>query len=145
MSFSSNRHSAGQTDLAGIKILAVEDHVDSLELLTEALQMLGAIVVPAASSGEAFELLQRHQPHLVISDLGLPDEDGCSLMRRIRQLDAARGGATPAIALSAFTSAEARQQALASGFHAFLPKPMELGRLAITIFGLASPRRPAGA
>jgi CheY-like chemotaxis protein len=141
MSNSSNRQNPGtNADLAGIKILAVEDHVDSLELLTEALQMLGATVVPAASSREAFELLQQHQPHLVISDLGLPDEDGFSLMRRIRRLDAAQGGATPAIALSAFTTAEARKQALEAGFHAFLPKPMELGQLAITIFGLASRR-----
>jgi diguanylate cyclase len=135
---SPRQHAA--VDLQGLTVLAIEDHADSLEMLTEALRMLGATVLPARSSQEGFEMLQQHQPQLVISDIGLPDEDGCSLMRRIRQLSVAQGGATPAIALSAFSRAEDRKQALAAGFHVYLTKPMELSQLVNAITVLAPPR-----
>lgn len=62
--------------LEGLTILAVEDHEDSLELITAALQVLGAVVLPAATSQAAFRLLLERRPQLVISDIGLPDEDG---------------------------------------------------------------------
>jgi CheY-like chemotaxis protein len=131
-----------RAELYGITILAVEDHPDSLELLTEALQALGATVYPASTSNDAFRLLLQHRPHLVVSDIGLPDEDGCSLMRRIRQLSPEQGGGTPAIAVSAFTAAEDRKRALASGFQAFVAKPMELTLLTSSIRALAPTPSP---
>jgi CheY-like chemotaxis protein len=134
MAFGSPPHPTSlRAELEGLTILAVEDHLDSLELLTEALQSLGATVFPASTSREAFELLLEHHPHLVISDIGLPDEDGFSLMRRIRQLSPDQGGHTPAIAVSAFTAVEDRKRALAAGFQAFVPKPMELTQLTRSI------------
>ena len=120
-------------------ILAVEDHPDSLELLTESLSALGATVFPAATSREAFQLLLTHRPGLIVSDIGLPDEDGYSLMRRIRALSPDQGGSTPAIAVSAFTSAEDRKRALSAGFQAFVAKPMDLGKLTSSIRALAPP------
>lgn len=124
-------------DLTGVTVLVVEDHPDSLDLMTEALQVLGATVFPAASSREAFHLLLTHKPQLVISDIGLPDEDGCMLLRRIRQLAVEDGGATPAIAVSAFTTTEDRERALSAGFQAFVPKPMDFLQLTSAIGSLA--------
>lgn len=132
---SANHHA----ELQGLTILAVEDHPDSLELLTEALAALGAIVFPAATSQQAFQLLREHRPQLVVSDIGLPDEDGCSLMRRIRALSAEEGGNTPSIAVSAFTSAEDRARARAAGFQAFVAKPMDLAQLKTRIRTLVPP------
>jgi CheY-like chemotaxis protein len=126
-------HPHALVDLTGITVLAVEDHPDSLDMLTAALRLLGADVLPARVSREAYELLRQHLPRLIISDIGLPDEDGCALIRRIRQLSVAQGGATPAIALSAYTLAEDRRKALEAGFHAYLTKPIELDRLVATI------------
>lgn len=139
MSASNHQEPRAHTDLTGLTVLAVEDHPDSLDLLTEALRLLGAHVIPARTAREGFELLQRYQPHLVISDIGLPDEDGCSLIQRVRQLSVAHGGATPAIALSAHSLTEDRQRALAAGFHAYLTKPMQLDQLVATISLLAPP------
>lgn len=123
--------------LHGLTILVVEDHPDSRELLTEALAALGATVFPAATSRDAYGLLLEQRPRLIVSDIGLPDEDGCSLMRRIRALSEEEGGRTPAIAVSAFTSADDRQRAFAAGFQAFVAKPMELVKLTSNIRSLA--------
>ncbi len=125
-------------ELSGVTILVVEDHPDSLELLTEALQVMGAVVLPAATSRRAFELLLDRRPQLIISDIGLPDEDGCTLMRRIRQLGADEGGATPAIAVSAFTATEDRKRALSAGFQAFVAKPMDFVKLTHAIASVSS-------
>lgn len=138
MPFGSDPHQPRRhAELEGVTILAVEDHADSLELLTAALMSLGAIVYPATTSGEAFQLLLEHRPQLIVSDIGLPDEDGCSLMRRIRALAAEEGGRTPSIAVSALTSAEDRKRALAAGFHDFVAKPMDLLKLTSSIHALA--------
>lgn len=138
MPFGSNPPTPSRrAELEGVTILAVEDHPDSLELLTEALQVLGATVFPATTSREAFELLLQHRPQLIVSDIGLPDEDGYSLLRRIRRLGPEEGGTTPAIAVSAFTSAEDRKRAIAAGFQAFVAKPMELNQLVSSIRALA--------
>jgi CheY-like chemotaxis protein len=133
---SPSRPSPPPRALEGMTILAVEDHEDSLELITAALQVMGAEVLPAATSQAAFRLLLERRPQLVISDIGLPDEDGCSLMRRIRELTAEQGGGTPAIAVSAFTSAEDRKRAIAAGFQAFVPKPLDLVDLTTSIRSL---------
>ncbi|RYZ09076.1 MAG: response regulator [Myxococcales bacterium] len=140
MPFGSQVQRASQSaELQGVTILAVEDHPDSLELLTEALRALGAIVFPAATSREAFQLLLEQRPQLVVSDIGLPDEDGFSLMRRIRALGAEQGGSTPSIAVSAFTSAEDRRRAAAAGFQDFVAKPVDFSQLISSIQALARP------
>ena len=131
---------SSQPPLAGLRILLVEDHEDSRDALVDYLEMIGATLLPAGSSHQAFELLQRHQPNFIVSDIGLPDEDGNHLMRRIRQLSDAEGGTVPAVALTAYTRSEDRKAALAAGFDAFLAKPVNLDQLTSTIAALAGRR-----
>jgi signal transduction histidine kinase/ActR/RegA family two-component response regulator len=109
--------------LAGVRVLVVEDEPDSRELLTSLLEQHGAEVTVTASAREAFECFRDVAPQLVVSDLGLPGEDGLSLMRRLRATP--QGGSFGAIALSAFASAEDRERALGAGFDIHAPKPIE--------------------
>jgi signal transduction histidine kinase/CheY-like chemotaxis protein len=109
--------------LAGARVLVVEDEPDSRELLSSLLEQHGAEVTVAASAREAFEGFRDAAPQLVVSDLGLPEEDGLSLMRRLRATP--QGGGFGAIALSAFASAEDRERALGAGFDIHAPKPIE--------------------
>jgi len=112
--------------LDGVEILLVEDDRDTLEAMTMALEAMGARVLAAASAGEAVSAFRQHVPDLVISDLGMPHEDGYSLLRRIRAERAKR--AVPAIALTGYTRAEDRERALSAGFAAHVPKPVDPDR-----------------
>ena len=116
-------------DLSGIRILVVDDELDLNELLQHELENCGAVVYAVGSSAEAKELVMSHRPHLLISDIGMPDEDGHALLRRIRSLGPHAGGDIPAIALTAFAGPEDRARALASGFAAHIAKPVDLRRL----------------
>ncbi len=116
-------------ELHGLRVLAVEDHEDSLELLTAILGVWGCTVLSARNAREAIDLLRTQHPGLIVSDIGLPDEDGCSLLQRVRRLPRNQGGTTPAIALTAFTGAEQKARALAAGFDVFMSKPLEVDRL----------------
>jgi CheY-like chemotaxis protein len=120
-----------QYDFSGTTILVVEDHADSLELFAAILEQVGAKVLAASTAGEAFQLFTLHHPQLVVSDIGLPDEDGHGLMRRIRRLP--EGAAVPAIAVTAFATFRDRREALAAGFDNYLPKPIDIARLCESI------------
>lgn len=124
-------------DIAGLTILVLEDHEDSRELLVTLLEHRRAKTIPAATTDAAFDLLKSHLPHVIVSDIGLPGEDGVSFMDKIRRLPASEGGATPAIALSAFSGDEARQRALSSGFHVYLTKPVQIDALVEAVEVLA--------
>lgn len=129
----------GRKPLSEKHILVVEDDADSREVLQLFLEQSGAKVVSAESAKVAMELLTRPAnglPDLIISDLAMPDEDGYSLLLRIRQLPAERGGTIPAIALSAFTTAESKQKAFESGFQIYSTKPFEPDRLVADILQL---------
>ena len=123
------------------RILVVEDDADSREVLQLFLEQSGARVASAESAHSAFEILTRHPrelPDLIISDLAMPEEDGYSLMSRIRQMSREEGGAIPAIALSAFTTVESKQKAFESGFQLYSTKPFEPDRLVADILQLTS-------
>jgi len=126
----------GDGRLRGATLLLVEDHADTRDALEHLLRVHGARVLVASSAAEALELVQRERPSLVVSDLGLPQESGLSLIQRVRALDAERGLRTPAIAASGFASAEDRQSALAAGFDAYLAKPIEFTTLLAQISSL---------
>jgi CheY-like chemotaxis protein len=128
---------AASHSFRGLTILVVEDHCDSRELLVTLLEGYGATVLAAETAGSGFDLLTRHQPDIIVSDIGLPDEDGNGLLRRVRRLHEAEGGAIPAIALTAYATAEDRRAALAAGFDDFLTKPVEVTRLIEAIDQLA--------
>ncbi|MEP7213262.1 MAG: ATP-binding protein [Acidobacteriota bacterium] len=113
--------------LAGIKILIVEDDNDSREVLHLFLQQSGATVESSDSAKSAIKMLDVFGglPDIIVSDLAMPDEDGYTLLAKIRKLPAESGGKVPAIALSAFATAESRNRALESGFTSYATKPFE--------------------
>ena len=101
----------------------------------------GAEVVTAESASEAFAAIGREKFHIIISDIGMPDEDGFSLIGRIRRLTDEQGGNTPAIALTAYARAEDRVRALRSGFQMHIAKPVEPAELIAVVANLAGRMR----
>ncbi|MBD2098466.1 response regulator [Trichocoleus sp. FACHB-591] len=108
----------------GQRILVVDDDIDTLFLLAFTLEECGAKVAAAPSVSEAIELFKELHPTLLISDIGLPFEDGFSLIRELRILEAELGWRVPAIALTGYASKEARERALELGFQQYLTKPL---------------------
>jgi len=123
--------------LGRLRILVVDDDEDSLEVLREILESAGAQVVTAASARSALASFDGHPPDVLISDIGMPGEDGYALIRRVRALGPDQGGRIPAAALTAYTQAEDRAQALAAGFHVWLTKPIEPADLTAAVVHLA--------
>jgi PAS domain S-box-containing protein len=111
--------------LQGRRVLVVDDHADARELIGGILEASGASVITTASSREAFDALTRSAPDVLIADIGLPEEDGYALIRRIRRLDPDHGGTIPAIALTAYARTDDRDRALAAGFQRHVAKPVE--------------------
>ncbi|HZG50731.1 MAG TPA: PAS domain S-box protein [Pyrinomonadaceae bacterium] len=124
-------------ELAGLSVLVVDDEPDTRELLAAVLTSCGAQVSLAATAAEAFEQIERNRPDVLITDIGMPDEDGYSLLSRIRQLPPERGGTIPAAALTAYARAEDRVRALRSGFQMHVPKPVEPAELITVVANLA--------
>ena len=108
--------------LNGVHVLIVEDDTDSRNVLAVLLQRLGAIVEAVGSAKEAFERINHRCPDVLVSDIGMPEEDGYSLIRRVRKLCGPEK--LPAIALTAYARKQDAEQALASGFDRHLPKPV---------------------
>jgi CheY-like chemotaxis protein len=100
------------------------------------LEQFGASVLTAGSAEEALEALPAWKPDVLVSDIGMPREDGYELIRKVRQLETKEGGNTPAIALTAYARVEDRMRALAAGYQMFIPKPVEADELVITIANL---------
>jgi CheY-like chemotaxis protein/anti-sigma regulatory factor (Ser/Thr protein kinase) len=127
----------GLPSLQGLKVLVVDDEADTRELICEVLKECGSEVITSRTVAEALEALERHKPDILISDLGMPDEDGYSLISKIRALPAERGGQIPAAALTAYSRAEDRMRVLRSGFQFHLPKPVDSAELVTVIASLA--------
>jgi signal transduction histidine kinase/CheY-like chemotaxis protein len=128
---------------AGRRILVVDDDPDSLEFLKRFLSKQRAEVATASSAAEGLLVLQRTRPDLLISDLAMPDHDGHWLVEQVRRLAPNEGGTIPAIALSAFASAAARERALAAGFTAHLGKPLNPDELRSLLYVTCGWRGPA--
>ncbi|HXC59690.1 MAG TPA: ATP-binding protein, partial [Steroidobacteraceae bacterium] len=120
---------AAAPDIRGIHILAVDDEADARAMIQRLLQEHGAIVTVAASASEAIEQLRGGRFDVLVSDIGMPVEDGYSLIRRVRALPPEEGGALYAIALTAFARSEDRERAIAAGFSTHLTKPVEVAEL----------------
>jgi CheY-like chemotaxis protein len=123
--------------LEGVRLLVVEDETDSREMLATAFAQCGAQVSTAASASEAMEVLGRAAPDVLVCDVGLPGEDGYTLISRVRSLEAERGGRIPALALTAYAGPEDRQKALAAGFDTHVPKPAAPAELVLKVAVLA--------
>ena len=126
--------------LDGLTILIVDDEPDTRELLKTGLENCGALVTVASSSAEALEAIQTELPDVLISDIGMPGEDGYDLIRRLRSLPPERGGKIPAIALTAYARVEDRMKALRSGYQMHVPKPVELAELVAVAASLVNRR-----
>lgn len=124
--------------LEGLRILVVEDDDDARELVGIILSGAGAVVECAASAAEGYRILGVTPAQLLVSDIGMPDEDGYSLMRRIRALECSQGGDIPSIALSAFTRPEDRMRALRAGFTTHIAKPVHPSQLVSALATLAA-------
>ena len=111
--------------LAGLRVLVVDDEVDSREVLTLMLNQFGAAVRTTASSQDAFNVVTEWKPDVLLSDLGMPGEDGYQLIARIRALPPGQGRDTPAAAVTAHVRAEDRRRAISAGYQIHIPKPVD--------------------
>jgi PAS domain S-box-containing protein len=123
--------------LVGISVLAVDDEPDARELIKYVLERCGAKVAVAASGREAIAMLRALRPDMIVSDIGMPDEDGYEFMRKVRLLPPESGGKTPAAALTAFARAEDRTRALLAGYQIHISKPVEPAELTAVVASLA--------
>jgi PAS domain S-box-containing protein len=126
--------------LDGLKVLAVDDDADARQLLTAMLEQCGAEVKTSSSTAEALAALTQFMPDVLVSDIGMPEEDGFVLIEKLRALEPERGGRIPAIALTAYARAEDRLHVLA-GYNMHVPKPVDPAELAIVIASLTGRSR----
>lgn len=125
--------------LEGVEVLIVDDEQDTLSMLAVMLTEYRAKVQTASSASEALEVLQWYKPDVLVSDLAMPDEDGYSLIGKVRALAEEDGRRIPAVALTAYVRIEDRVRALSAGFNMFVPKPVEPSELIMAIANLAEP------
>jgi len=124
-------------ELDGLHILVVDDEEDTRVLLTTVLEKCGAKITAVSTAREAFATLKQSRPDVLVSDLGMPDEDGYALIKKVRALPAADGGQTPAAALTAYARVEDRLRVLRSGFQIHIPKPVEPAEMVAVVANLA--------
>ncbi|MBE9035741.1 hybrid sensor histidine kinase/response regulator [aff. Roholtiella sp. LEGE 12411] len=122
--------------LNGLKVLLVDDEDDTRDLIAFILKQSGAEVIQVASAMEALRVIPQFQPHLLLSDIGMPEVDGYMLMRQIRAMLPEQGGQIPAIALTAYAGEVDYQQAIAAGFQQHITKPVEPAKLIRAIANL---------
>jgi PAS domain S-box-containing protein len=127
--------------LDALRVLVVDDEPDTRELLKAGLGQCGAEVMAVGSVVEALEAFEMGAPDVLISDIGMPGEDGYELIRKVRALPAENGGRVPAIALTAYARTEDRMQALRAGYQMHVPKPVELAELVAVVASLVQRNR----
>ncbi len=125
-----------RTPLTGHSVMLVEDDKDSRELLGHLLRDSGATVLMAESAPQAFELFRTSKPDIIVSDIGLPGENGYDLLARIRSEELPSIAITPAVALTGYADTETQEKALAAGFQVHLAKPVQPERLLTALVAL---------
>jgi PAS domain S-box-containing protein len=126
------------SQLNGLKILIVDDEPDARALIRRLLKDCDANVFVAASAAEGFRLAKSERPDVLISDIGMPGEDGYSLIEKVRSLGAEQGGNVPAVALTAYARTEDRMKILRAGFQMHIAKPVEPSELITVVAVLAA-------
>ncbi len=129
---------APEISLGGLKVLVIDDELDARELVQYVLLSADAEVIAAGSAAEGFALLKAERPDVIVSDIGMPENDGYQFMRDVRALHASDGGMTPAIALTAFARSEDRTRAMLAGYQVHVSKPIEPRELVATVMSLAT-------
>ena len=130
----------GPPRLDGLRLLVVDDEEDTRELLRSLLETCGGVVATAGSSEEALSVLRREPFDVLVSDVGMPGEDGYHLISRVRALPPEQGGDIASVALTAYTRMEDRTRALLAGFNSHVPKPIEPMELMAVIASLMTRR-----
>ncbi|HEV2170454.1 MAG TPA: ATP-binding protein, partial [Candidatus Binatus sp.] len=120
----------------GLRVLFVDDERDAREVVRAIFQESGAEIATASNVEEAMQLIESFKPNVLISDIGMPTEDGYDLIRKVRALPADRGGTIPAVALTAIARTQDRLKVLAAGYQMHVPKPLEPLELAIVVASL---------
>jgi CheY-like chemotaxis protein len=128
---------AAAVRLDGVKVLVLEDENDVRDFLSVSLVQYGAEVSAFATTAEALQGLEEQRPHVLVSDIGMPGEDGYDFIRRVRSLGPERGGQTPAAALTAHAKGEDGARVLTAGFQVHLAKPVQPAELASVVATLA--------
>src|SRR5215813_1620263 len=128
-------------NLTGRRILVVDDEADARDLLAQIFGQAGADVTVVGSADEALDTLRRWRPDVLVSDIGMPGDDGYALIRKVRALGPEEGGQVRALALTAYARSEDRALALEAGFHTHVAKPVDPLELTALIAGLAPERR----
>ncbi|MDB5173208.1 MAG: sensor hybrid histidine kinase [Phycisphaerales bacterium] len=123
--------------LKGVHVLVVDDEPDARSLMKRLLEDSQAQVIMAASAAEALKAIATHPPDVLISDIGMPSEDGYALIRQVRRLLPTHGGNTPALALTAYARSEDRKRAIYAGFQMHIAKPVEPSELITMVASLA--------
>jgi CheY-like chemotaxis protein len=123
--------------LRDLRVLVVDDELDARELFHSMLTQYGAEVKVCASAAEALQTLDEWRPDVLVSDIGMPREDGYEFMKKVRAREPERGGRIPAVAVTAYAGARDERRALATGYQIFISKPVEPVRLAATIASIA--------
>jgi CheY-like chemotaxis protein len=126
--------------LADVHVLVVDDEVDARELVKRLLEMAGATVSLASSASEAIDRILAARPDVLVCDIGMPSEDGYSLIRQVRVLEQSQANALPAVALTAYARSEDRTKAIRAGFQNHLSKPVEPAELLAVVGSLAGRR-----
>jgi CheY-like chemotaxis protein/nitrogen-specific signal transduction histidine kinase len=124
-------------ELAGLKVLVVDDQSDARDLIKRVLEDCAAEVMTAGTADEALALVEARRPDVLVSDIGMPDADGFELLKRVRALGPDRGGRVPAIALTAFARSEDRTRTLRAGFLVHVSKPVDPSELIATVASVA--------
>ncbi|NEU80648.1 PAS domain-containing protein, partial [Nostoc sp. UIC 10630] len=132
-------------ELTGIRVLTVDDDPDARELLTVLLTEYGATVLTVASAAEVLANLESFQPDVLVSDIGMPEVDGYSLIQQIRTLTPEKGGQIPAIALTAYARVDDYQRAITSGYQRHVTKPLDPEELVQAVVALAQIKMGQGA
>jgi len=130
------RSRSGAIRLDGVHVLVVEDDEDTCKLLGTMLRRYGARVTATKSAQEGLRAFQNELPDVLVSDIGMPDEDGYELIRKLRSRPPEKGGLTPAIALTGYASRKDRERALMAGYQQHLAKPIEQAEMIAAIAAL---------
>jgi len=126
--------------LDGLRVLLVDDEAEARQILSTVIARRGAEVKACETAAEALEVLMDWRPHVLMSDIAMPDEDGYSLIGKVRSLPKDKGGETPAAALTAYARDEDRERALDAGYQMHIAKPISAGQLVMTIARLVGRR-----
>jgi PAS domain S-box-containing protein len=141
---SDNSRALERPQLSGLKILVVDDNADSLDICRVGLEQFGAITRGADSCAAAVPIFTSWRPDVLVSDLGMPGEDGFDLIGKIRSLPVSGGGRTPAAAVTAYARKEDREKALAAGYQLHVAKPVDVHQLANELLSLIQKDRHSG-